>query len=212
MLDNRVKYNYNRQYFKNIDTPQKAYWVGFILGDGWLGKYNIDIVINKKDIQLLYNFINEIGGGYGQIRERKELSAVRLPIYSKQMVQDLIKIGIPCKNKTFNAVVPDITEEFMSAFYLGLFDADGSVGIYYRDNACNWKRFHISLLGTKSTCKSFSDFLGYGGKYVYNRGNYWTFLRSNNSIAEIIYDKLYKFDIPCLDRKKNIFKRWMCDA
>lgn len=32
-------YEYNENYFDTIDTPDKAYWLGFIYADGYITKY-----------------------------------------------------------------------------------------------------------------------------------------------------------------------------
>jgi len=29
------KYQFNTRYFNKIDTPEKAYWLGFIAADGY---------------------------------------------------------------------------------------------------------------------------------------------------------------------------------
>ena len=30
------KYNVNEQYFSDIDSPEKAYWLGFLSADGYV--------------------------------------------------------------------------------------------------------------------------------------------------------------------------------
>lgn len=211
----QVKYSYNREYFKEINTPQKAYWVGFILGDGHIRKkennFSLQFCLAKKDVQLLYNFIDEIGGDYAQVKERyhrfSSNGMVYLKISSKQMVQDLIKIGVPYKNKTFTARVPKMPGGFISAFFLGLFDADGSVGVY---NGYNNKEFiAVQMCGTKSICEGFSQFLGYNGKYVYKSKSIFNFKKEIKLDCDDVFFKLYKYDIPCLERKKNIFREWI---
>lgn len=41
---NSRKYTINENYFKNIDTEEKAYWLGFIYADGYISN-----VGSKKD-------------------------------------------------------------------------------------------------------------------------------------------------------------------
>lgn len=36
--ESRFKYRYNENYFENIDTEEKAYWLGFIFADGFITK------------------------------------------------------------------------------------------------------------------------------------------------------------------------------
>lgn len=209
------KYHYNREYFKEINTPEKAYWIGFILGDGHLSKLRNSIIFHlaSKDKQQLYNFIDEIDGDYTQIkRNYNKYDITSLCITSKQMIQDLINIGIPYKNKSFTAKPLEIP--YINAFWLGIFDADGSVGIYgqkskYKNKIYKYNRFQTRMIGTKSICTAFSKFLGYNGEYVYNKINVWQFNKQSQSSPLLIYQKLYKYNILCLQRKKEIFERWM---
>lgn len=56
--------NYNRHIFDNIDNEEKAYWLGFILADGYLNldKHMLRIKLGNKDKQHLIKFIKFIGG------------------------------------------------------------------------------------------------------------------------------------------------------
>lgn len=205
------KYSYNRSYFKVVDSPTKAYWIGFIVGDGHVSCGQLSFGLAPKDKQLLCNFLDEINGSYEQIKDRKKERMSQLQIKSKEMVQDLIDVGVPAKNKTFMAVVPDyIPQKHISAFWLGLFDADGSVGVYKSKTSCKdgiheYDVVSVTLTGTKDLCLNFSYFLEYEGRYVYPIANVWRFNIKGKYITDEIYKKLYKLDIQCLVRKKGIF-------
>ena len=206
------KYSYNRNYFSKINTPQKSYWIGFILGDGHLTRNGIQLVFRlaKKDKIILKNFLDEIGGSYEQVKEYEHYNnMISLCISSKQIVQDLINIGIPHKNKSFTA--KPIKLPFQSAFWLGVFDADGSIGVYEitddrYSNPYKYNALNISLVGTKEICEGFSEFLDCNGKYVYKRGKIYNFSKGCKRLREVIYEKLYEYDIPSMERKKNVFK------
>lgn len=45
------KYNYNDNYFENIDTEEKAYWLGFIAADGSIVNNNRALEITKIKLQ-----------------------------------------------------------------------------------------------------------------------------------------------------------------
>lgn len=47
------KYNFDLNFFKNIDSEEKAYLLGWIASDGYIGKKFIRIKIHKKDIKIL---------------------------------------------------------------------------------------------------------------------------------------------------------------
>ncbi|NHM32228.1 helix-turn-helix domain-containing protein [Neobacillus terrae] len=58
------KYFYNEDYFSKINTPNKAYLVGYILGDGTLvdRKKSKRLVLSlaEQDKQLLYDIAEEL--------------------------------------------------------------------------------------------------------------------------------------------------------
>lgn len=57
-VDNRQKYAINHNYFQNIDTPEKAYWLGFLEADGCISKNNTQLTfeLQARDELSLYKF------------------------------------------------------------------------------------------------------------------------------------------------------------
>ena len=49
------KYNCNYDYFKEIDTEDKSYWLGFLYADGSIHKtkHTMDLVLSINDKELL---------------------------------------------------------------------------------------------------------------------------------------------------------------
>ena len=54
--------DYNRHIFDNIDNEEKAYWLGFIVADGYLNldKHMLRIKLGNKDKRHLIKFIKFI--------------------------------------------------------------------------------------------------------------------------------------------------------
>ena len=44
----------NVEYFKTIDNPDKAYWLGFITADGTVDKSGYKVSITSKDADIVY--------------------------------------------------------------------------------------------------------------------------------------------------------------
>lgn len=118
------KYNLNQEYFNSIDTKEKAYVIGFIFADGSVNNNYLTITIHPDDISVL-EFIKKELKYSGPIHIKNNY--VNLTICSKQIVKDLITVGI-YPNKTYvSSSLPIINNEFFSSFLLGFFDGDGSI-------------------------------------------------------------------------------------
>ena len=88
----REKYSFNRQYFNNIDTEDKAYWLGFLLADGNNTEATLRIRLKAADREHLEKFNTCINGnieikiedGSGYAKGKKD-SVASLVISSREM-------------------------------------------------------------------------------------------------------------------------------
>ena len=116
------KYTINKNYFKSIDTENKAYWLGYLWADGCISKYSIIMELQVADKDHLELFLKEI---YGDIHpELKEKDGcVVANISCMEMVDDLKNIGFGTKDKRVN--IPTIPSELYRHFVRGYYDGDG---------------------------------------------------------------------------------------
>ena len=133
---NRSKANHvNEKYFANIDTANKAYFLGFITADGNMyqkdnGKLQFSIKIKSTDKDILYKFADEIEFPKDKIIEREEnrkgsiTKCAEIKIYNQEFCSYLIKLGI-VPRKTGKEYMPNIKEEFKKDFIRGFIDGDG---------------------------------------------------------------------------------------
>lgn len=120
-------YSGNPNYFENIDTHLKAYFLGFIAGDGCVTgvRRTLTITLNAKDISVLEKFCEEIGSERGPY-DLGIKNQVRFTHTSKGMADNLAKYGVgPRKSLTMEDFISKIPEQFRNSAILGLFDADG---------------------------------------------------------------------------------------
>lgn len=126
-------YSCNENYFENIDTEEKAYWLGFISADGYISirknQISFGISIGIKDIQHLYKLNKCLNSTY-PIKEYKVTGGYkvgaeycRLFITSDKLVKDLIYNGvIPHKSLKihFPTTIPDnLTRHFIRGYFDG---------------------------------------------------------------------------------------------
>ena len=135
-----AKYSFDREYFKEIDSEEKAYWLGFLYADGGVSTTDktctrpnrLTINISHKDRIILERFNKSINGNlhiidYMPSEETYGNSMMSvLNVNSVEFCEHLINHGcIP--NKTFALKMPNINENLMPHFVRGFLDGDGSV-------------------------------------------------------------------------------------
>ena len=129
------------RFFENIDTEEKAYWLGFFYADGFVldssnshsRNYEAGIKLYKGDYKHLKKFNKSINGNLQVTFETRTCSfngkpqeSCNIRCYSKEMVHDLESHGC-VQNKTFIIEVPDIDANLMQHFIRGFFDGDGCI-------------------------------------------------------------------------------------
>lgn len=148
---------FNEDYFENIDTEDKAYWLGFISADGCILKcseynsYRLQIALSINDIEHINKFLRCIDAydvdinifepsGFGS--KNKTARAV---LNSYKLCNDLNRYNIHI-NKSYDIELPDISDEMIPHYLRGLFDGDGSY--YYKyDSKYNRYRYSFELVG-----------------------------------------------------------------
>lgn len=118
--------SFNENFFENIDTEAKAYWLGWLITDGCISRGGISLVLQKRDLHILELMQKDLGLE-NHIKPFGE-NYVRFQVWSKKMVNDLSKYGI-VPNKTNTVIVPDVSNEFIPPLIRGCMDGDGGLSI-----------------------------------------------------------------------------------
>ena len=214
----------NDDYFENIDTPLKAYFLGFIFADGWIvnrenyGNYEFGIKLASKDKYLLELLNNELGGKniISHIDPQEVLICQKqiahsghcdtLRVYSKKIVCDLMKHGIET-NKSLKETIPIVDDSLFFDFLRGYIDGDGC---YYVDN--NQTYMHITC-GNRLPLEYIQNkLLQFDIKtkiYTENDRKYRLMCTSFNEMNKLINRMYYKNDLFCLERKFEKIKHFL---
>jgi hypothetical protein len=204
------KYTLNENYFENIDTPDKAYILGFLLGDGCICKngFQLSISLHKKDVEIL-NYIKEQLNADAPIKKEKNVNKVYLRVFSYKLINDLAKWNM-LPLKTYTLELPDIQENLQSHFIRGLFDADGCISVR-PSNRTGYGKFcyELNMRGTKEELEKVNEIVDaqvdIGKKVVYHDG-WWPIWRLNGRIQISKVAKWLYQDAPFyLSRKYNKF-------
>ena len=126
-------YHCDYDYFKTIDTEEKAYWLGFIYADGNVNKAKNTLTINLQGRESghLSKFNKCIAGNFKvKVFDEKHGDKVykmsRILVYSTKMAHDLISHGV-FPNKTSKITFPSLPNHLIRHFIRGYFDGDGSI-------------------------------------------------------------------------------------
>ena len=148
---NRPKFNIN--VFDSIDTEEKAYWLGFIYADGYIGStpirddkksvYNFELSLALKDIEHLEKFRKFIGF---EKEITKDSYRCRIMVANKHFWTILNNYGCT-PNKSLTLKFPNcIPNNLIRHFIRGYFDGDGCITRHVYINTVSPE---INVIGTK---------------------------------------------------------------
>ena len=161
------KYTYNKDFFKVIDTEEKAYWLGFIYADGYIvngikgkNKDSLGITLSNEDKEHIDKFKKSIDSNH-PIRIYKTkygTNSARIIIQDEELVADLIKLGV-LRNKSLILKFPTtdmVDESLIYHFIRGYFDGDGS----FKKKGQKLNGYDFSVLGTIEFLTELRTYLG----------------------------------------------------
>ena len=215
------KYKYNKDYFSKIDTPDKAYWLGFLYADGCINRYyqndklksmTLEIGLRQEDKGHLEKFkeclesnipifdkTNRLNG--------REYKSSRIQLNNTKICYDLCDLGCT-PHKTYDLKFPTydiVPYEYMRDFLRGFFDGDGCINT----SMMNGKpHIQLSISGMPEMLEGIVDFL-IAEKIIRKNPQIYQDKRSNacnvyfygsDSNKELL-DYLYKDSHIYLDRK-----------
>lgn len=205
---------FNYEIFNQIDTEEKAYWLGFIFADGYISEtgFIFEISLQAKDVGHLHKFNRFMGCTennvkyHPKITEKKVYDSYRWTIRNENLWNNLNELGcIP--NKSLKLKFPDLSifQDILliKHFIRGYWDGDGCITFTPKTkitSALGTKMFldnmkkHLLLLKDNKLCLHKST----GGKtYVVQTSN-------RNAYQTLKY--LYEDATIFLDRKYEKYK------
>lgn len=137
------KYYFNKKYFDEINTEDKAYWIGFIWGDGYAMKrrrqvspvyeFKLDLVDKDQVIKFKQALdSNHPIKTYYQKRWGKNAVVYRLYIANNYFVKNLFdNYGLIPNRFDASKLLSRIPPRLYNHFIRGILDAEGSISDYY---------------------------------------------------------------------------------
>ena len=216
------KYHFNERVFQNIDSDEKAYWLGFITGDGCIEdlsrkrkdgtiyhNYRLRFTLSEKDVNHLKKFLKFLGDTNIPIKHYstrlkgrdKVYRLVSMKVCCKQLALDLMSHGVMPKKSTHERP-PMISEEFYPSFIRGECDADGCILDYEKS-----KKREVVIVGSEELMNWISDNTpGVSRVYTEKDSNGLFYFSATGKNAVKFMQFIYKNANVYLDRK---YKRYL---
>lgn len=200
-----TKYIVNHVSFSVIDNEEKAYWLGFLMADGYVSQEHnhIELVLAAMDKSHLLNFKDFLQTD-SPIKDKevtlkgKIFKAVRIYVHSEQIVKDLVSFGC-IQNKSLVLQFPVLPKNLIHHFIRGYFDGDGSISL------TNNKQLQFSLLGTDMFLDECEKQMKLHKNKRKEQGQAKAIRYSGNVQCKKIFDYLYQDATIYLERKYNKF-------
>lgn len=160
---NNKKYQIREDFFDEVNTEEKAYFLGFLYADGYNNENRgtVRLSLKQSDIEILQKLRNII-----YLTERpllfdkskgEEFISCYLDICNNHISKRLAELGVT-QAKTFTIRFPTwLTKDLYRHFIRGYFDGDGYVGFYkIQAKTCISQKSKFSIVSNTSFCQSLS--------------------------------------------------------
>lgn len=188
-----AQYSVDVDYFKKIDTEEKAWVLGLIASDGHISTHNnLMFCQHIDDIDYLQKVNAAMHSNYKIMTKGDKY--VTLTITSKMIVDDLKSLGLN-HNKSYgfdaDTLVRSIPPELLRHFVRGYFDGDGSVCIYKYDYFKKHS-YHFGITSCKAMHDFLKEFLGIHTASANEGNGIWTCRTTNHktilNACHVMYD------------------------
>ena len=204
---NACSYQINETVFENIDTRDKAYWLGVMYTDGYICKANpythyFGLTVKSTDIEWLEKFqkfleatttIKTYKHTIGSFAPDNFYS--RLLVGNNKIVSDLEKHGVVERKTFLIKSIPDIL--YKDDFVRGVVDGDGSLRKTHPE---------IRISGGEEFLKDIGEYLGYPYHITPDK-TIFCLRFPGQAISKKLENRLYNGANYYLDRKYNLAKR-----
>lgn len=191
----------DEHYFDQIDSPQKAYWLGLLMTDGCIfrkrGKTDrLCLTLKTEDEYLIQQFLSDIRCNKRIVRTNKRTES-SVQVCSNALCRTLEKYGIvPRKTGVQKFICP----LFKEAYLHGLIDGDGSIAFYSRAGRSSHHKSIRLCAANRDFLESVVVFVGCGRIEKSHDGLDTITWSSNDDMMSVI-EAVNKYPTSCLKRK-----------
>lgn len=198
--ERRYRHNFNRNLFYKIENEEDAYWLGFILADGYINKDRgfLNIKLGLKDKNHLVKFCR-----YAQCEDnliKKDIGGVGNIVYSvtlnsNKIVENLYKYGLFQAKSEKEIPYYNISDKLKPHYIRGIIDGDGWILKSLRG---------FGVVGSYDICKYILEDLNLSESYIYEHKNIKRIDIRNSTELKKFVNRYYKDASIYLDRKMDL--------
>lgn len=209
--------NLDEAYFEDINSQDKAYFLGYITADAcvfWKNARNafLTMELHEKDKYILEAFMEAVGCNRKLVANKKSRT-LAATVTSTKMVRDLERYHVHPRSSLTQEFWDEVPDAYLASYMRGLVDGDGSFGFYARPGRSVHKKQFCMCSGSKTFMEGFTtkmaDALGVTLPRITadTDRNLYDARWLRNDDLETIISFLYSTDGPYLARKKEVADR-----
>lgn len=202
------KYLLDESFFNDVNTEQKAYWLGFITADGCIiesgNTHALRVELGVRDSEHLERMCSDLGSTR-PVTRRRTFACVSFD--SWRLVESLNSLGVtPRKSAT---VQPwDGPSSLMPHYWRGMVDGDGTIYRTTRDGVWN-----LGLVGSEACVRAFatwaSNICGSKAQPHVAKGSCWGWTVCGGRRPQSLVRALYGESTIALSRKLELAEALM---
>lgn len=224
-LNHKLIYDYDKNFFQEIDTEEKAYFLGYLFADGNIYTqhryknnasitYKLKLSLHVKDLYIVEKFRKciksnhpiKLNYGYSKGMRSKDKRMCAINISGEKICKDLIKHGCIERKSLILQFPISVPNHLVHHFIRGNFDGDGCM--YFKKKLPSGSK--ATFLGPKRFLLEIKKRIGILNKKgcsakIHQRGNIFCLTYSTSSCIKDLREYLYKDASIYLIRKKEKF-------
>lgn len=194
------KYFHDFDFFENIDTEEKAYWLGFMFADGYIvnhenryGEDSFGLTLAEDSLDSIEKFKKSLHATNPILYDNSKSIGqplAKIVLTSQKTVNDLIDKGCVKQKSLILQPPKKVPEKLLSHFIRGFFDGDGSLMKY---NYNNYPSYQIEFTTTYEMAIWLRDIFGKGDVHKEKRRDFtWYYsIGGNRQVLDICH---YMYD------------------
>lgn len=194
------KYFHDFDFFENIDTEEKAYWLGFMFADGYIvnhenryGEDSFGLTLAEDSLDSIEKFKKSLHATNPILYDNSKSIGqplAKIVLTSQKTVNDLIDKGCVKQKSLILQPPKKVPEKLLSHFIRGFFDGDGSLMKY---NSNNYPSYQIEFTTTYEMAIWLRDIFGKGDVHKEKRRDFtWYYsIGGNRQVLDICH---YMYD------------------